>query len=818
MAKKIIVILIMIMLAVSPAIVYASVDELDNRVETESIAGITWDEINEMSQNSPNSLTPIQGLVLWMFMILAFLKLAQKMDSLLQSLGLNVTQTGGRAVGDLIMAGMALKHVGGAISKGMGMFGFGGKGGSSSGGTSGTGSGTGTGSAGGGPTPIPSGSPGSSPPPAGGSPSGGASGTGRTPPSGAPASPAPSGSTSHGSPHGSGASPSSTPAGSTPSSSTASSAETSGASSSAKPTPSRNPVGRAAEWMRGDGFAQGAIKAGAKGGLIGVGVYSAKAGVSKIGSAVSARMGGGGNSAGPQGDLPINNNIPNNQPSADTKMNEGDNTKDAYTSVNPENYQDAKPLDDTSVQTPIPTSINTEDYQDTAPDKNSDDSTYDYSSVNDEGFNETDPRITTDTPPIPATTDNGEHDYESETGKAETTPQSSADNGETWQDTKPVDDSVGTAPIPTSVNNEGWQDSNPDIKPSVSAVTAATAVATSDSREVVSPQPNPAPIKSQQQKGEHAKPTTAIPTAATPPAASIPTSSTSAVPSTQQDAPIAQPSGGTLAQTEATATATPPQAPAQTQQKEVTSIQSTASVQAETASNPAVNPSSFGSVVQQTAPSISSEAVTHNTSVSAEPSAASDNSNDGYTISQNSVNGGDGVNEDSYESAPMPMHNHAISGDLPQSTAPPEGNVSAPDLVQQPQAQSDSGGSINSANADISTPIPQADSVQAVQVTQTQVTSETIRTDLPAATHAQEPTAANNPATSPQSQAIQVSNTTDTTNQMQPTARTVNIENQGEHVAPPNPQPSAVKSDTPARPTAKGKSKNPVTKGRKRRR
>jgi len=140
--------------AATPVPVASAIDNLDNRGETEGIAGITWDEINEMAQNSPNSLSPIQGLVLWMFTILAFLKLAQKMDSLLQSLGLNVTQTGGRAVGDLVMAGMALKHIGGAISKGMGVFGFGGKGGGASGGTSRTGGSAGSAA---GASPIPAG-------------------------------------------------------------------------------------------------------------------------------------------------------------------------------------------------------------------------------------------------------------------------------------------------------------------------------------------------------------------------------------------------------------------------------------------------------------------------------------------------------------------------------------------------------------------------------------------------------------------------------------------------------------------------------------
>ena len=102
MRKKFALILVTLMLFFASIYSTAYASQLENQGETESIAGITLDQINEMSQNSPNSLTPIQGLVLWMFAILAFLKLAQKVDSLLQSLGLNVTQTGGRAIGDLV--------------------------------------------------------------------------------------------------------------------------------------------------------------------------------------------------------------------------------------------------------------------------------------------------------------------------------------------------------------------------------------------------------------------------------------------------------------------------------------------------------------------------------------------------------------------------------------------------------------------------------------------------------------------------------------------------------------------------------------------
>jgi len=95
--------------------VYAN--EFDDQAEVEAEAGMTWDEIMEMSQQSSRGLTPIQGLVLWMFAMLAFLKLAQKMDGMLQSLGLNVSQTGGRVMGDLLMAGFAISKIGGMASK-----------------------------------------------------------------------------------------------------------------------------------------------------------------------------------------------------------------------------------------------------------------------------------------------------------------------------------------------------------------------------------------------------------------------------------------------------------------------------------------------------------------------------------------------------------------------------------------------------------------------------------------------------------------------------------------------------------------------------
>jgi len=343
---------------------YASnINDLDDRAGTEGTAGITWDEINELSQNNPNSLTPIQGLMLWMFAIIAFLKLAQKLDNLLQSLGLNVTQTGGRAVGDIIMAGMALKHAGNALSKGMGALGLG-KGGSKGGSPNGssssggnpsggnTGSVTDSGSIGGsgigGSSPIPSGS-------SSGSVLGSTPISTPTPTNTSPTASAPTSSVS-----------------SSDADRPASSIGSTNSTDSNKPTSNRTAIGKAVDWMKQDGFAQGAIRAGAKGGIIGLGVYSAKAGVTKVGSAVSARLlnrkddGSGGAI-----DSPIGNPISDSGTGIESKHS----NVDSYANVantDPEAFQPSRPASGEE-QDSIPSDINTEEYQDSKPFQSDDD-------------------------------------------------------------------------------------------------------------------------------------------------------------------------------------------------------------------------------------------------------------------------------------------------------------------------------------------------------------------------------------------------------------------------------------------------------------
>lgn len=341
MAQKLILVMIILVLSMvgKLATVYASeprpIDNLDNRYETENVAGITWDQINEMSQNSPNSLTPIQGLVLWMFAIIAFLKLAQKMDNLLQSLGLNVTQTGGRAVGDLIMAGIALRHVGSAISKGMGMVGFGKNGGSPTpGGSSGTSSGIGTvNAAGTGSMPIPTIGPRGSHAP-------GSINSSGDPTSGVPISAGNSEAVS---------------AVSMPSSTVPLDSSNS---------PSHSPIGKAVDWMQQDGFAQGAIKAGVKGGAIGLGAYTAKAGVSKIGDAASVHFGDKRTLPDPHGDFTFNNSDmpPSGQSTADIANQNITEITSAYSSENLDGYQNSSSIDSADNSLPIPSDINNEAY------------------------------------------------------------------------------------------------------------------------------------------------------------------------------------------------------------------------------------------------------------------------------------------------------------------------------------------------------------------------------------------------------------------------------------------------------------------------
>ncbi|MCL2620173.1 MAG: hypothetical protein FWD97_04475 [Defluviitaleaceae bacterium] len=551
------IITLIVMLAIlkifAPVRVYASsIDDLDDRAGTEAIAGITWDEINEMSINNPNSLGPVQGLVLWMFAIIAFLKLAQKLDNLLQSLGLNVTQTGGRAIGDLIMAGMALRHVGGAISKGMGALGFGRKGGSSGGGSpSGGGTGTGGMPSGGSPIPSssPSGSPGRSlfggsasfptagsrssngvPAPAGGSPS---SGSASTSIGGIPSG-SPSG-TSFGTSFGtsaSGSTPTSTPT-STSTSGISGRNPSDGSAETPNTTPSkshgRNPIGKATDWMRQEGFAQGAIKAGAKGGIIGLGIYSTKAGVSAVGSAVSARFGGrvdsGLGSNYSRGTYAVDGDIGGSNSSQQSFVNNtvgasnADNNADVgnidggsaysrtYADENPENFRLSQPLhgsvDHTEEYGSTPTDFSSEEYHDARPlegetDMNrvpAHDNPHDYNDYNHIGHHEG----VASTNPISAS-----DDIEVGSGEGDWNHSDYADSSEgvlissnqplgvyadeelgdrAWRNSNPVDNptingtSLNDTPqpnmLPSSINNAPWHNPN---NPSDSAVaTTATS-------------------------------------------------------------------------------------------------------------------------------------------------------------------------------------------------------------------------------------------------------------------------------------------------------------------------------------------------------
>jgi len=78
------------------------------------------------------ALTTGQGnIFLWLFCALAFLKVAQKFDSILSSLGLNVAQTGGSMGLEMIMAARVLSGASGKISRTAGSA-FGGAGGAGS--------------------------------------------------------------------------------------------------------------------------------------------------------------------------------------------------------------------------------------------------------------------------------------------------------------------------------------------------------------------------------------------------------------------------------------------------------------------------------------------------------------------------------------------------------------------------------------------------------------------------------------------------------------------------------------------------------------
>lgn len=442
MAKKIMcfVIVLLLMFASSINLYASNLDALDNRDDVENTAGITSDEINEMAQNSPNSLTPIQGLVLWMFAIIAFLKLAQKMDDLLQKLGLNVTQTGGRALGDLMVAGAALRNAGKLMSKGMGALGLGGGSGSGSGGGSGgTGSsgGTSTSGAGRGPTPIPTGGTSGKTPSASGNPSGISFGGGTSPSHSTTSTPT-AGASAAGRTQVSGTNASNPASTSTPTHANSA-------------TKNRNPVGRAVEWMRGDGIAQGAIRAGAKGGLIGLSAYGAKIGATKIGSAVSAGMNNNRISSNPQNESYRGNSstVPTtNQPSQ------------SNSAANPEGFQASRPLEGADNSDSIPASINSEDYQDVVASVGSGAGNSDFTPTNSEEYNEVGAYDNvTAAQSIAASADDIQNiDANESAGTGEMMSFSSVVNDETWQEAATQDITGGDTPI-SITNNEDWNDS-----------------------------------------------------------------------------------------------------------------------------------------------------------------------------------------------------------------------------------------------------------------------------------------------------------------------------------------------------------------------
>ena len=676
MTKKIIAVIITILLILSPAYVYASsLDDLDDRGQTESTAGITWDQINEMSQNSPNSLTPVQGLVLWMFAIIAFLKLAQKMDDLLQKLGLNVTQTGGRALGDLMVAGFALKNMGNVISKGMGAFGFGGGSGgssSSSGSTGTVGSSAGTNSIGSGPTPIPTGGPRGGAPPAGSTPSGTSPGS-RT-------------------------APGSVPAGTSPTGRPSTANATSGGSNTT--AVNRNPAGRAVEWMRDDGFAQGAIRAGAKGGIIGVGVYGAKAGAAKVGAAVSARFSSDGISSNPQNE---GHHLSKNAASGAQSS--------ANPTINTEEFQASRPLYGTEDNTAIPATINNEDYNDVGSISDESAASYDYSSLNDESYNDSGAYDTIiDSQSIPTSIDDS-HSVDVDTG---TTSLTYADvNDEIWQDTTPQND-LSSTPI-SATNEESWNDSGTFVEASYSdAVTDSVASAGS------------------------AQDTSAI--------------ESSDISSHTVDSHV---------------------------------VQSTDSVAADRGSDTVVS----GNVNQQ----------------------------DSITVAD-TVGGSNHIH--GAEPAQMPVRNQTIPGEYPQGTAHlgelndtslsnvAQGKATSPDFAAQVPIQS--GDITVESISDTSTSSAHISSSQPAQM---QPIAETIHTDSPVVVQTQVKS-----EVAPGASAVSRQNTTVQSHTTQVSNVTKNgMFNHPQSGAPSAPQSTTQHNNLP-RPAAKGKTKNPSVKGRKRRR
>jgi hypothetical protein len=246
-------------------------------------------------------------------------------------------------------------------------------------------------------------------------------------------------------------------------------------SSSSGSTVSRNPVGRSADWIRQDGLAQGAIKAGAKGGVIGLGVYATKAGASKIGEKVSARFGDKGISSDPDGNLAAyNDNMPlNDQPFANIGNPAGSGAAGSlHGSENLGEYQDSRPLHDMEGNAPMPASIDGGEYRDT--------SYYD----NTDTPNEANPIAT-------SFNDDDYRDVNSFNAAADTSPISyvAGAGGEdgTWYDSKPVDITSEMAQVPASANSEDWNEAAPSDNVSVANADSAIGNAPASASDSVMP-------------------------------------------------------------------------------------------------------------------------------------------------------------------------------------------------------------------------------------------------------------------------------------------------------------------------------------------
>jgi hypothetical protein len=204
--------------------------------------------------------------------------------------------------------------------------------------------------------------------------------------------------------------------------------------------------------MKEDGFAQGAIKAGAKGGIIGAGIYTIKAGAAKVGSAISAsseRL--GGRDAG-DGDYSASN-----QPADNTGNNAMDkNDSGAFIDTNPSAYQDSRRFEDFDNDGAYPFSDNTQDY-------NPSDSGLDAVSH----------------PVLGGRDDNGSDTGDS--GLSSTSPYpDDYTNGSRRQNSKPSKESLpdGTPPISAvqmSANSKGWNKSNSPGNPTAPVIAPVVA-------------------------------------------------------------------------------------------------------------------------------------------------------------------------------------------------------------------------------------------------------------------------------------------------------------------------------------------------------